>query len=260
PRLVRVRQLLEDEPRPSVDEYLERLPRPYLLGVTPETVAEHYRLVGPALAGAEVRTAAAPGSREGTYELTVVAADRPGLLAKIAGALALGGLNILSAQAFTTEDGVAIDVFVVDPGGSEVDEERWRRIRQTLRKAIEGRVSLDYRLQEQRRHYAPARGDVPLRVRVLNDVSDFATVVEVEAPDRVGLLFDVARAFEELGLDVHVAKVATYGVRVVDAFYVRDLFGRKVEGDEHAREIERAILAWLSPSRRRPDRRSPWPS
>jgi [protein-PII] uridylyltransferase len=246
-RLVGIRELLSQEPRPSVDAYLERLPRPYLLGVPPETAADHFRLLDPPLAGSEVRTAAAPGSREGTHELTVVAPDRPGLLAKIAGALALGGLNILSAQAFTTEDGVAIDVFVVDPGGSEVDEERWRRIRQTLRKAIEGRLSLDYRLREQRRHYPAPRGDVPFAVRVLNDVSDFATVVEVEAPDRLGLLFDVARAFEELGLDVHVAKVATYGVRVVDAFYVRDLFGRKLEDGEHAREIERAILARLSP-------------
>jgi [protein-PII] uridylyltransferase len=246
-RLVRIRELLSGEQRTSVDAYLERLPRPYLLGVAPETAADLYRLVGPPLAASEVRTASVPGSREGTHELTVVAPDRPGLLAKIAGALALGGLNILSAQAFTTEDGVAIDVFVVDPGEADVDEERWRRIRQTLRKAIEGRLSLDYRLQEQRRHYPARREDSPLRVRVLNDVSDFATVVEVEAPDRLGLLFDVARAFEELGLDVHVAKVATYGVRVVDAFYVRDLFGRKVEDGEHAREIERAILARLSP-------------
>ena len=246
-RLVRIRDLLSGEERSSVDEYLERLPRPYLLAVPPETAAAHYRLVAPALSSAEVRTESSPGSRPGTHELAVVAADRPGLLAKISGALALGGLNILSAQAFTTEDGVAIDMFDVDAGGSDVDEERWRRIRQTLRKAVEGRLSLDYRLQEQRRHYPAPRGDIPIRVRVLNEVSDFATVIEVEAPDRPGLLFDVARAFEELGLDVHVAKVATYGVRVVDAFYIRDLFGRKVEETEVAREIERAILARLAP-------------
>jgi [protein-PII] uridylyltransferase len=245
-RLVRIRELLGGEERASVDAYLERLPRPYLLGVSPEMAAAHFGLVTPPLSSAEVRTASSPGSRPGTHELTVVAPDRPGLLAKISGALSLGGLNILSAQAFTTEDGVAIDVFVVDPGGSEVDEERWRRIRQTLRKAMEGRLSLDYRLREQRRHYPAPRSDIPIRVRVLNDVSDFASVVEVEAPDRSGLLFDITRAFEELGLDVHVAKVATYGVRVVDAFYVRDLFGRKVEEPEAAREIERAILARLS--------------
>ena len=46
-------------------------------------------------------------------------------------------------------------------------------------------------------------------------------------------------------LDVHIAKVATYGERVVDAFYVRDALGRKVEDDEHRLEIVRALEATL---------------
>jgi [protein-PII] uridylyltransferase len=127
----------------------------------------------------------------------------------------------------------------------EIDEDRWRLVRQTLRKALEGRVSLEYRVREKRRHYPAPRADVPTEVRVLNDVSDFATVVEVEAADRLGLLFDLARTFEELHLDVSLAKVATYGPRVVDAFYVRDLYGEKVEDHEHAEEIRRAILSRL---------------
>jgi [protein-PII] uridylyltransferase len=78
-----------------------------------------------------------------------------------------------------------------------------------------------------------------------NDASDFATVVEVSAPDRIGLLFDLARTFHDLELDVHLAKVATYGPRVVDAFYVRDLYGAKVVDPEQVAEIERAIVARL---------------
>lgn len=105
---------------------------------------------------------------------------------------------------------------------------------------------MDYRVREKRRHYPAPRADVPTKVRVLNDASDFATVVEVETADRIGLLFDLAATFHDLELDVHVAKVATYGPRVVDVFYVRDLFGRKVDEPEYAREIERAIVARLS--------------
>jgi [protein-PII] uridylyltransferase len=128
----------------------------------------------------------------------------------------------------------------------EIDEDRWRRMRSVLRKALDGRISLEYRVLEKRRHYAPPRADVPVEVAVDNAASDFATVVEVSAPDRIGLLFDLARTFHELELDVHLAKVATYGARVVDAFYVRDLYGGKVEDGEHIREIERAVLARLS--------------
>ncbi len=78
-----------------------------------------------------------------------------------------------------------------------------------------------------------------------NEVSDFFTVIEVGAPDRIGLLFDVTRTFADLQLDVHVAKVATYGDRVVDAFYVRDELGRKVDDDERIAELERALRARL---------------
>jgi [protein-PII] uridylyltransferase len=201
--------------------------------------------VGPPLAAAEVRTLAGPGERPGTHQVTVVAADRPGLLARIAGCLALEGLAILSARAFTTEDGTAVDLFEVTPAfHGEVDEERWRGFRRTLRRALEGRVTLEHRVREKRRHYPPPSTEVPSRVRMLNDASAFSTVIEVEAADRIGLLFDLARTLEELGLDVHLATVATYGYRVVDAFYVRDVLGGKLDPGR-AGEIERGILARL---------------
>ena len=246
-RLAAVRDLLADEEPERVKGYLERLPRPYLLAVPPRVAAAHLDLIVPPRGAAEVRTAAEPGERHGTHEVTVVARDRPGLLAKIAGALVLAGLNILSARAFTTEDGVAIDLFTVEPAfEGQIDEERWRRMRTWLRKALEGRISLEYRVAEKRRHYPRPRADVPVEVEVDNGASDFATVVEVSAPDRIGLLFDLARTLHELELDVHLAKVATYGARVVDAFYVRDLYGGKVEDPEHVAEIGRAIVARLS--------------
>jgi [protein-PII] uridylyltransferase len=246
-RIADIRRLLAEESPEAVDRYVARLPRPYVLTVTTETAARHFRLLSPRVAAAEVRTAAWPGERLGTYDLTVVAPDRPGLLAKIAGTLALNGLNILSARAFTTEDGVALDLFVVEGlFDQEVDEEGWRRVRTDLRKALEGRISLDHRVREKRRHYPRPRASVPTAVNVDNGASDFFTVVEVSAPDRIGLLFEVARVFHELDLDVHVAKVATYGERVVDAFYLRDLFGAKLEDPEHMREIEQAVLARLT--------------
>ncbi len=245
-RRAAVRELLAAEPAPAVDRYLERLPRAYLTSVEPRTVAAHFRLVGPPLATAEVRTATGPGAGPGTHQVAVVAADRTGLLARIAGSLALEGLGILSARAFTTEDGTALDLFEVAPAfRGEVDEERWRRFRRTLRRALEGRLSLEHRVREKRRHYPPPSVEVESRVRVLNDASDFSTVVEVETADRIGLLFDLARTFEGLALDVHLATVATYGDRVVDVFYVRDLYGGKVVDAEHAGEIERAVLARL---------------
>lgn len=246
-RIADLRESLGAEDQAAVDAFVRRLPRTYLLTVSTENAARHFRLLSSRIGAVELRTEARVGERTGTYDLTIVAADRPGLLAKIAGALALHGLNILSARAFTTEDGLAVDLFAVEPVfEDEVDEDRWRRFRTDLRKSLEGRVSLDYRVREKRRHYPPTEAVAPISVSVDNDASDFFTVVEVSAPDRIGLLYDVAQAFRELALDVHVAKVVTYGGRVVDAFYVRDLFGEKVDDPEHIAEIERALIARLT--------------
>jgi [protein-PII] uridylyltransferase len=59
-------------------------------------------------------------------------------------------------------------------------------------------------------------------------------VIEVGAPDRIGLLYDITRTLAELELDVHLAKVATYTDRVIDAFYVRDAVGRKLDDELQA--------------------------
>ena len=241
-RVEAIARLLAREDPTSVRAFTGRLPRPYLLSVEPEVAAGHFRLLASPIGTTEVRTVAEPGERPETHEVAVVAEDRPGLLAKIAGSLSLVGLNILSAQAFTTEDGVAIDLFTVEPAFlGQVDEERWRRFRHTLRRALEGREWLEARVREKRAHYPPPAADVPTEVRVLEDASDFFSVVEVETADRIGLLHELTHAFEDLGIDVHLAKVATYGSRVVDAFYVRDLEGRKLGESGRAEEVERVL-------------------
>jgi [protein-PII] uridylyltransferase len=247
-RMEEVRALLGADDPGAVESFLTRLPRAYLLATEPGAVAGDFRLVTPALAASEVRMRAGAGEREGIYEVSVVARDRPGLLSLIAGALAVSGMNILSARAFTTEDGVAVDRFIVEPAfQGEIDEERWRRFRADLRRALEGRISLDHRIREKRTHYPPPAEHVPVEVTVDNATSDFYTVVEVSAPDRIGLLSDLARTLHDLHLDVHLAVVATYGVRVVDAFYVRDLVGEKVVEPERIAAIEAAIEDRLSP-------------
>jgi [protein-PII] uridylyltransferase len=226
-----VRDALDAIPDTDAADFLARVPPAYLLWTDPADAPVHFRLIVPRPGRFEARAHHRLGRSRGVHLLTVGALDRPGLLAHIAGALTLAGLSVLSAQAFTTEDGVALDAFeVVGAFEEEIGEDRWRRFRTLLRHALEGRVDLADRIRSLREHYRPARPDVPVKVRTNQEASDFFTVVEVGAPDRLGLLFDLGRAFSDRGLDVHLAKVATYGPRVVDVFYVTDQEGQKVEG------------------------------
>ena len=246
-RVDRVRALLTTEPAAAVDRFVLRMPRGYFLSVEPAQAVRHYAAITPQLGTREVRAAAVAGIRPGTYELLVVATDRPGLLSLIAGALSIGGISILSAQVFTTEDGTAVDLFEVEGAFEpEISEARWRAFRSTLRRALDGSLSLEGRVEEQRRHY-PLRGEVaPVTVQVDNDASDFSTVLEVGATDRIGLLHDITRTFADLQLDVHLAKVTTFDRRVVDAFYVRDAFGRKLVDPGQLGEIEAALRERLT--------------
>ena len=80
----------------------------------------------------------------------------------------------------------------------------------------------------------------PPEVRVLPDVSEHATVVEVRAGDALGLLYAVTAALSDLDLDIRIAKIDTLGDRVVDVFYVRTSWGAKL-GQDHAAEVLLAV-------------------
>jgi [protein-PII] uridylyltransferase len=180
--------------------------------------------------------------------LTVIAPDRPGLFARVAGSLSLHGLDVRSAAVASSEDGMAVEVFdVVANAGSAP---QWDRVRRDIERAVSGRLALEARVAERARVYAPRRPaaarPVEPRVTFDNDATDAATVVEVRAPDAVGVLYRITRALADADLDVRRAMVSTLGHEVVDAFYVVDGAGRKVTDREHLVEVERAILDALT--------------
>ena len=123
-------------------------------------------------------------------------------------------------------------------------------LRNGERIGFDGKIALHSRLAERRRTYARrtlTTGRVaPPTVLVDNEISQRSTVVEVRAPDSIGVLYKITHAIAELDLDIHSAKVQTLGDEVVDSFYVRDRSGAKVVDPDPLRELERAILHALS--------------
>jgi len=86
----------------------------------------------------------------------------------------------------------------------------------------------------------------PPQVVIDNSSSDFFTLVEVFADDRVGLLHLITKTLFDLRLDIRIAKIATKGDQIADVFYVRDLEGQKIEDKEHLKEIEEALRYQLT--------------
>ncbi len=235
--------LFDLDTQEAIDVFLDRMPASYLLSQNAAAVCEHYVLLGQAEAGAP--RVAVQRSPNGQYEeLTLAAADRPGLLWRVCGVFALHGVNILEARVYTDASGKALDVFrLADAFESEVSAEKRKGIVRDLGLALEGRLSLAYRLARKLTHYRPHR-TLParaVRVAVDNAASEDYTVIEIHAPDRLGLLYTITRALNDLHLDIHLAKVTTRGPEAVDVFYVHDYRGGKVDDPAHAREIEQAV-------------------
>jgi [protein-PII] uridylyltransferase len=173
--------------------------------------------------------------------VTVCTPDRPGVFSRVAGALALRGLDVVDAIAFTTGNGYALERFrVLDPLR---DETPWDKVVRDLELALDGRLAIAARMAErvkaQRRRPLDT---VRANVHFDNEASDDATVIDVEAPDVVGMLYRITRAFSELDLDIRSARVQTLGPKVVDAFYVVDRAGNKLVEPAVLAEIERAVV------------------
>ena len=176
--------------------------------------------------------------------VTVYSGDRPGTFSRVAGVLALHGLDVLSANAYSSEDGRALSQFqVADP---RRDVTPWDRVREDLDLALQGGLALHARVAERARTYGPGkpttRNPVPASVRFDNSTSQYATVIEVHAADGVGVLYRITTAMADLDLDIRSAKVQTLGGKVVDSFYVRGRDGGKITDDHTLREIEKAVL------------------
>jgi [protein-PII] uridylyltransferase len=175
--------------------------------------------------------------------LVVVTPDRPGLISRVSGVLALHGLEVRSADV-ATEAGMAVESFAVTSRLGPVIA--WDRVTAHLHAAIDGRLAIEARLAERIRTYRPRRATSPRlpppSVRFDDGASHSATVVEVIAPDTIGLLYRVTRAFAQFDLDVRVAKAQTVGDVVIDAFYVTHADGSQVTDPELRRELERALL------------------
>lgn len=176
--------------------------------------------------------------------VTVVSPDKPGIFSKVAGVLALSGLDVLGAEAHSDEQGMAASEFRVSSPHGDID---WTPIEANLYRALQGRLALEPRLAERAASSRPKRAlsavaPADPTVRFDDFASSNATFLEVRAPDKVGVLHRITKAIADLGLDIRHARVLTLGNEVVDSFYVREPGGGRINDEDYKKEISRAIL------------------
>jgi len=242
---------LADWPSEDVDAYLALGYTAYWLSLDSATHARHAALTQKAHRGkANLSIDVEIDERRSISEVTVYTPDHPGLFSQIAGAMALFGASIVEARIFTLANGHALDIFTIQnaAGKAITDLADLDRLKTRIASSLTGKLRPWRELVG--RESLPRRArdvfEVPPRVLIDNTASNFFTVIEVNGRDRPGLLHDVTRALTESGMQIGTAKISTYGERVVDVFYVKDVFGMKIANAQKQEEVRKAVLASLS--------------
>lgn len=223
----------------------------YLLSTSAADQLRHARLIADADAqGRTLTTDVAVRGPECVTEITVLAPDHPHLLSTIAGACAAADANIVAARVATTSDGRALDSVLIACAFDDAADEmrRAERITRTVVQVLAGEARVP-QLVAERAAGAHRRGRrakpfaVAPRVRIDNDLSNVFTVVEIEGADRPGLLSEITAVLAAANLDIGSAQVTTFGEKIVDSFYVRDLVGAKITSADRLDTLRARLLA-----------------
>jgi [protein-PII] uridylyltransferase len=161
---------------------------------------------------------------ETAYQMTLVAtADRPGLFAAAAGTLSSFGMNILKAEAFSNRRGLILDTFTfADPSRTlELNPTEVDRLRATAERAIAGKTDVRELLRNRPKPALPSRhARIPASIAFDGQASGIATLVEIVAEDRPGLLYDLASAIASSACNIEVVLIDTQAHKAIDVFYV----------------------------------------
>ncbi|HCY55314.1 MAG TPA: [protein-PII] uridylyltransferase, partial [Oceanicaulis sp.] len=198
--------------------------------------------------GREVACGVRVDKRRSAAEVLILAPDRDGLFADIAGALALAGANVVGAQVATTSWGAAFDVFYVQEQGGKPygwsDLPALDRLRASVEEAARTGLGGEIVIPARRVARREAAFTVSPYVKLEGQAADGALVIEASGRDRPGLLHDLARAVTDLGFSIQAARIDGYGERAVDVFYVTEQ-GRKISDPEKEKALVSAMMAEL---------------
>jgi [protein-PII] uridylyltransferase len=127
----------------------------------------------------------------------------------------------MSARVLTTKDARSYDLFqLMDQHGDVINDVDAAELVSRLEVATSEerpRAPVSRKLPRRLRHFTS-----PPNVRFADDPDGAGTVLRLECNDQPGLLSRVAAAIYSQNVQVHNARIATFGERVEDTFLVSD--------------------------------------
>ena len=171
---------------------------------------------------------------QGVTEISIYTQDHLGLFARTCAGLALAGTSVQDARIVTTKDGMTVNTFLIRSANSFSfieDKNRISTLEDTIRKTISEERDPKILIKEFKSIQIPSRKEsliIEPRVLIDNLSSKTHTLIEINSKDKIGLLHTLASELFLMGLHISTARISTYGVRVVDVFYIKNMTGGKI--------------------------------
>lgn len=232
-----------DLPSDEIEAHFDLLPENYFSHTYSSEIQLHLNMVHKLLrniAAADSTAALEPvidwqdDIEQSQTVVTVVTWDRAGLFSKLAGAFSVAGLNIWSTKAMSRSDHITIDTFYVsDSGGGPVQDPSARQTFEAeVRASLVDNVNHFPKIAAQAKQARKSifrngreRLKTPIQpiVEIYHELALQRTIIEVQANDRLGLLFLLAKAIYEQGFDISFARIATERGVALDTFYIESI-------------------------------------
>ncbi|MBT4866154.1 MAG: [protein-PII] uridylyltransferase [Planctomycetaceae bacterium] len=241
-----------DEMAEWIDKQTDAFSPHYLMSTPPEQIASDLNAIHHLEPG-EVIVEGENDDETGTVDYRIIAPPdlADGCFHKLAGVLTAKHLKILTARICTTTDGTVVDSFRVhdDDHAGSVPAERIDDVAAAITSTLTRKTAVKQLFQrylrfDETRDAEPV-SDLSSRVVIDNNSSDYATIIDVFAHDRPGLLYTISRAIFKLGLSVSLARIATHLDQVVDVFYVTDTDGGKIADEERINFVREQLEATI---------------
>ena len=231
-----------------IQQHFEMMPDQELVGNSPGFISNQIQLVHQL--GEKPIAVSCFRETETRTLIGICTRDMRGTFRQITGVLASENANIMSAEIETRNDGLVIDAVNLtdETSGKNLSLEQRKRIIRALEGVWDGRVDVEAAIQRQEDTHSQSadRRTVSPTISVDNSGSSLATIIDIRAQDRVGLLYAISDTFYNLNLDIRIAKITTEGFTAMDSFYVTEENGYKITNAQRLDEIRKSLMDRLS--------------